>query len=191
MASDMPRTILLLALYLATITSPVSAIDISGSSVNPVLGNQESQHESRVVGRQLVGKKLYAGMKSGIPYFAGLRVEYVLEKGDDLMPVYIATWEAGLTIGFGTSLGLERRLGRTPVYIGCGYNFTHVMWGVSMGDVALGQNGNIPALLLTAGFRTSYTKGNIFNLALGCLIVPESLSFQYTIPVLHIALIGA
>jgi len=127
-------------------------------------------------------KVFYPGMRTGIPYFFGFRYEWILKRDADLMPVYLLTGDISATLGYGISLALERRIGHTSFYAGCGYNFTQILIPWS----AIGLH----SMLLTIGQRSSYQKQKVFNYSIGVLMTPLSFDHYFVFPLLSISVAG-
>ncbi len=109
--------------------------------------------------------RLKAGIQTGFPYIFGHRLEYILQRSPDQMPNYLITWDLLFTLGFGTTLAFESRLGQSPFYISGGYNFTMIVWvvpGLGGGTV------DFHSPILTVGIRGSLNRNNLFNVSLGC-----------------------
>lgn len=182
------RSILFFLLILAVSLCTSSAR--SESRQNDSLFHNLAESETGEADSNQSPNKFYAGYKTGLPFFAGVRLEYLLKRSSDMMPTYLIAGDISLTWGFGASLALERRIGHSRFYTGCGYNYTRVILFVSGGDVVVGGASNVHSILLTIGLRTSYQNGNSFNIALGGLITPSIFEDLPVFPVLHLSMIG-
>ncbi|MBC8278125.1 MAG: hypothetical protein H8E46_07830 [FCB group bacterium] len=77
------------------------------------------------------------GVRVGFPVLFGLNTEYALMQDDDYMPSLLLKSEAYLTLGYGGSICLEDRLGKSHWYWGLGYNhllFSQGGWGAILVD---------------------------------------------------------
>jgi hypothetical protein len=148
--------------------------------LNPVSVNAQVSKETidTLDQPELQNGHLYAGMKTGFPTVFGVRLEYNLNRDEDFMPRYLITGEAGLTYGFTGSLGCERRLWQSPIYLGGGYCLFYYS-----------DKSTFHMLQLTLGGRSSYLKGNIVNFAFGGLLTPIDDRIR-VLPLLHLAIVG-
>ena len=175
--------ILLSILFFVIIILPVKSSAQNESRLKYALFNNIQEPDTSEADSVIKGQpvNLCAGYRIGLPFLVGLHFEYTLMRDDDMMPIYLLTGDISLTLGYAASLALERRIAHSPFYLGCGYNYMRYMF--------YGKY-DIHSLLSIFSLRTSYKKENSFNLSLGALITPKSLSDIYLIPMLHISMVG-
>ncbi len=131
---------------------------------------------------------IYLGISAGLPYLIGLRGECVALKSKDGEPSFMATTDAGFTLGWFASILIEKRLGASRFYLGSGYNYTKIIFGVSGGDVALVVSEGLHSALFTLTLRTSYLKAASFAASVGMLYTP-ALEDHPVFPMIRISLI--
>ena len=134
-------------------------------------------------------QNFYSGISAGAPFLIGLKFEYILNRNDDTLPSYIITSDIGVTCGYAASIAIEKRLGRSSFYAGCGYNFTRIAFGVSAGDLGAGVNANLHSALITIGYRSPYRKSLIKNMSFGLLLNPSEIKELPVVPVLKFSIL--
>jgi hypothetical protein len=180
-------------MFIVVASSPRSLLaqDLSGSEV--MFSVQGADSNFSELGSSQNRKVFYPGIRTGIPYFFGFRYEWILKRDADFMPVYILTGDISATLGFGVSLGMERRLGSSQYFVGFGYTSTVVIIpasGSAGADVALGGALGLHSAFVTIGKRTSYQKEKVFNYSIGVLVTPLSFDHFIVFPLLTISITG-
>ncbi len=136
------------------------------------------------------------GFSISFPYLVGVRYERFLKTLEDHTPNCLLTVDLGLTplpgcVVLGASAQVERRLGNSAVYLGGGYAFTGLAFGVSGGDVGAGGLYALHSLCLSISTRSSYQDHFIFNISLSGLVTPALTSWEVPVlPVIRLSLVN-